>query len=315
MGFYPEKFEEAVKKYEEGKSISDIAKIYNVSYKTVYHQFVKEKIHKRVKKIDFSLEEKNEIEYLRKKGYGPYRIGDIMKKNPIRVKEYISEVLPNTKTTLTHYDRSSSNRVSYQLNEHFFRNINIEEKAYWLGFLYADGSLSQNRLTINLAEEDATHLDKFIKSIEFTGNYKIKVEDTNFKKESKKANLEVNSTLMIKDLSKFVPVGKKSDKITFPFEISKQLYKHFIRGYFDGDGYVIKTRKHIGFCGNLVFINQLRDIFETNDFATNKDGTIGNQTETYGELKYSKKVTRKIMDWMYKGATVYLDRKFNEYYN
>ena len=34
----------------------------------------------------------------------------------------------------------------YYYNHDFFENINTEEKAYWLGFIYADGSISSQPL-------------------------------------------------------------------------------------------------------------------------------------------------------------------------
>ena len=44
-----------------------------------------------------------------------------------------------------------------------FEIIDTEEKAYWLGFLYADGSVSStdNRIELGLAEKDLNHIEKF----------------------------------------------------------------------------------------------------------------------------------------------------------
>lgn len=63
----------------------------------------------------------------------------------------------------------------YFHNENFFENIDTEEKAYWLGFLYADGYITersngygQESFGITLSAEDENHLIKFKHSIQAT---------------------------------------------------------------------------------------------------------------------------------------------------
>lgn len=52
-------------------------------------------------------------------------------------------------------------------NRHIFDNIDNEEKAYWLGFILADGylNLDKHMLRIKLGNKDKQHLIKFIKFI------------------------------------------------------------------------------------------------------------------------------------------------------
>jgi hypothetical protein len=55
-----------------------------------------------------------------------------------------------------------------RVNEHFFDLVDAEEKAYWLGFLAADGNVHKNGMGISLTlqERDKDHLNKFLKAID-----------------------------------------------------------------------------------------------------------------------------------------------------
>lgn len=53
--------------------------------------------------------------------------------------------------------------IKYTFNENIFSIIDNEEKAYWLGFLYADGYLTdQGLFGCALQEKDKAHLNKFL---------------------------------------------------------------------------------------------------------------------------------------------------------
>ena len=68
-------------------------------------------------------------------------------------------------------------KSKYYCNYEFFKNIDTEEKAYWLGFLYADGWITVNEdansghVGIQLQKSDYEHLKKFNNSL--NGNYNI----------------------------------------------------------------------------------------------------------------------------------------------
>ena len=65
----------------------------------------------------------------------------------------------------------------HHCNYDYFEIIDTEDKAYWLGFIYADGNINKakNTLTINLQGKDNGHLAKLNKCI--GGNYSVKVFD------------------------------------------------------------------------------------------------------------------------------------------
>lgn len=129
----------------------------------------------------------------------------------------------------------------YEYNENFFDKIDTQEKAYWLGFLYADGCVLENgknmSLEISLAAKDEEHLKKFLKSID--ANIKIRRRTVICSgKECDTRRINVCSTKMCRDLIKLGCTPRKSLTLKFPSEniIQSEFIFDFLRGYFDGDG-------------------------------------------------------------------------------
>lgn len=50
----------------------------------------------------------------------------------------------------------------YYFDFNYFQTIDTSEKAYWLGFMYADGSVRNNTLRVGLITEAAKHGRKAI---------------------------------------------------------------------------------------------------------------------------------------------------------
>ena len=73
----------------------------------------------------------------------------------------------------------------YTLNENFFETIDTEDKAYWLGFIYADGYITksktgQHNLGIKLSIKDLAHLQKFALDIKTNKPIGIYKEQTQY---------------------------------------------------------------------------------------------------------------------------------------
>lgn len=297
----------------EGKMPSKISKDVKIPLSSLLYRLEKEGLYKRKRNKMFSLEQIQEIIVLRQKGYATERIAKELNLPLSRMVEFIKEELLETKA-IKKINRSTSKRVKYSLNVHFFDEINSQEKAYWLGFLFADGSLHKNKLTIRLSKEDKNHLYRFIASIEFTGEPEDVQVDTNFKKNAEISHLQINSTELARALNKYMPFGKKSDKLIFPQWLDQKLIWDFIRGYFDGDGFVISTRKKIGFCGNPVFLQHLRETFISFCIASEKDGYFQHKKDHYAELVFGVRVSRNIAKMMYENDNISLERKKNDLY-
>ena len=85
------------------------------------------------------------------------------------------------------------------MNDDYFSEIDIEEKAYWLGFIYADGYVTGSKLGIAIANLDRMHLEKFKKCI--GADYKIKSYVSNSVYGScKYCRILINSEKLVKDI-------------------------------------------------------------------------------------------------------------------
>ena len=112
-----------------------------------------------------------------------------------------------------------------------FHIIDTEEKAYWLGFLYADGYVSKyNQVEVSLTLEDEDHLIKLKNFIN---------TNTEIIKDDHRCRLLFCSKELAKDLANLGCVNNKSLILTFPTEeqVPQELLRHFLRGYVDGDGW------------------------------------------------------------------------------
>ena len=226
-------------------------------------------------------------------------------------------------------------KYPYHCNYQFFKEINTEEKAYWLGFLSADGWINKNDSTgsgvvgTEIQYGDINHLKKFNKSLE--GNYRITDRwrtcslSSNPDKLNHMCCLRIFSTDMYNDL---LNLGFSCDKsYTFKIpEIPNELMRHYIRGYFDGDGCFSIHRNKNGSmktfsCSFVSASGQAIDDFEQilHDVGFDairiecltRDGFAPiwrlhiNQGRNKDKLRF--------LDYLYKDATIYLDRKYARY--
>ena len=133
---------------------------------------------------------------------------------------------------------SGKNIRTYKVDENYFEEINTEEKAYWLGFIAADGNISKssNTLYISLHRRDKTHLVKFLRNT--MSNYKI----TDFYNSnlSEQSRISVTSHKMKSDLVGHGIIPNKSLTLVPPSFYNDTLEKAFWRGCIDGDGSICK---------------------------------------------------------------------------
>lgn len=204
-------------------------------------------------------------------------------------------------------DKNSSRK--YKCDFKFFENIDNEEKAYWLGFLYADGCIRKrkNNSAMILKIKDIDHLKKF--NISLNSDYPIKPV-----KNSNCWYIGIYSRSMIDDLIINGCVPKKSLILEFPQKLDKKLYNHFIRGYFDGDGSISFNNKEywrvVNIIGTYNFVYNIKLILEKNNI---KNIGICKNSNIYYLYIQSIDNILKFRDFIYKNANIYLNRKYNKF--
>jgi hypothetical protein len=238
------------------------------------------------------------------------------RKSGIKFKEIRN--LYNIKSNKTIYDiikRNGRERIipnrKNTVNDNYFEIIDSDEKAYWLGFLYADGYVrmkndKSGELKLKLKFTDRSHIEKFRDSIKSTHkiiDFYSKVIVKGVEYTSRCSSISIYSTKMVSDLIKHGCVNNKTFKIKLP-NISIDLYHSFIRGYFDGDGY-ISLKGGSGTCGitsNYDFLTGLRNYLGY--------GVIYKRKNIYDLVFYKKELIEKFYKMIYKDKSYFLYRKF-----
>lgn len=216
-------------------------------------------------------------------------------------------------------------KSKYSYDKDFFENIDSEEKAYWLGFIMADGCVFINdetnscELSIKLQAGDANHLRKFNKSI--NGNIPVNIfEDLcNLNQQiSVQCQIRLYSEKIVYDLMRFGVIPNKSLVKKFPSNIPNEFMWSYVRGYYDGNGGIvgnkdIKKYANCYFCtGSKDFVCSLKEFLNLNGIKTSaafQDRECDNCWRiTINGMKNVDNFLHKIYD----NASIYLDRKKNK---
>lgn len=200
----------------------------------------------------------------------------------------------------------------YSYNDNIFETIDSHEKAYWLGFIAADGCIINNRLDIGLSIKDYNHLVKFKEFVESNApirTYKVKSYDC--------CEFTINSRKIINDLFNLNITPNKSLNLKPP-DISEEFYFSFILGLFGGDGgFCVNNQNTLSlyFCGTLE-INKF--IVNFLDKKLNIKINLREDKRHNNHYRFSisnRKNIIKIAESMYCNLNIFLERKNNIYKN
>ena len=198
---------------------------------------------------------------------------------------------------------------------HYFDNIDSEEKAYWLGMLLADGSVSYTKgaysVTFKLKEEDAYMVERLANTF-----------NTSTKRVASKINgivfparvCHLNSKYLCNRLIELGVRPRKSvtGRADVFDNISEELMPPFLRGLIDGDGSLYirgdGRRCAISIYGSIHIVQRIKE--ELLKLGINNNKVVKN-TSIYmtAWAKYSD--LAKIIHYLYDNPNIYLTRKYD----
>lgn len=332
------KKDEIVRLYKQGKLIIEIAEIVGLSRRTVRKYLQQEGLTKKAEELRFGDEletricerykqVKNMNIVAREFNASSTGIRKVLLRNGIQLREINKreindEPFRNIKTELTDHvikflekvPKRTSNK--YKKAVEMFSEINTEEKAYWLGYIYSDGGvyIYQNlnaKLYFGVRESDKDILEKFCK---FIG-----ISDESIRFVPRKINgkvynsyaLDVPSIPLCQVLIRLGILPNKSLNLAPPDEsiVPDELVTHFIRGYFDGDGGINKDGS-ISITGTLDMVEWITKKLNLSTKRKLVQKDLNKNTFT---LRISGREAKEILNKLYANCEVALDRKLNTY--
>lgn len=216
--------------------------------------------------------------------------------------------------------------ATYGVDKTFFNNIDTEEKAYILGFICADGHVNanQHRISITLKDSDYRMLEKIRDAMHSTHPIKRNIVHDNPYTKSENAilyqcSISINGKSLVQPLINMGISGKKTYTLNSSIMnyIPENLVRHFLRGYFDGDGCISWDRRYsygnktvIKVAGNLEFLQGSFNKY----FPTNCTLRLYKKSkQCYEYTIQNKKEVMKFLNYLYANSKIYLDRKYKLY--
>jgi len=205
----------------------------------------------------------------------------------------------------------------HSCNHHFFTSIDAEDRAYWLGFLAADGCVYNNGLRLSLQYRDRPHIARFLEAL----NSDYVIGDRQDCHGRTYCSVTIYSTQLTDDLRKQGIVERKTYKLRWPDIVPDSLLRHYLRGYMDGDGGLYPARDSDGRPNLCFMIAGTRDLLEGAQAFLMATCQL-RKTKLYStpsvkfkdretcKLRYGgRRQVSRIWHLLYDDATIYLPRK------
>ena len=214
--------------------------------------------------------------------------------------------------------KSKHTHKKYSINENYFNLIDSFDKAYFLGLLYADGTLSfkDKLVSIGLQSCDGYIIDKLIAYTNFSGI--SRESEFNNPKHQNKIYVQIYNEYFYQNAINCGLFPNKSTSLLFPNNnvVPVNLLSHFIRGFFDGDGcaFIDKKRKakKITMVSTFEFLEELQQILiNTLNIRKTKITPKNKKSNTY-QLNINSQIDiKKVSEYMYQDKNdLYLIRKY-----
>lgn len=207
----------------------------------------------------------------------------------------------------------------YSINEQYFNEIDCEEKAYFLGMLYADGtnSMKSTEIALRLQIDDYEILEKLNNLLQPNKPISVILKEGNRKIQY---CLLINSKIISYRLNELGMTPNKTFTLKYPDWLHDELHQHFIRGYFDGDGCVSFNKLNKQLCFSFTGTeNMMLGIQEKliNDCGYTLSKLNIRHPERYDNIRtlsyFGNGNSRKMYDYLYDNANIYMKRKKNKF--
>lgn len=219
-----------------------------------------------------------------------------------------------------------------KIRHSIFSDIKTELQAYLLGFYAADGSINEKRKTlrIHLQKQDSEIVNLF-KNIISPDAYTFNVDEhittgrNGMKVHAHESyGVDITSSEICNDLVKLgFGYNKSYSELHLP-KISKELIRHFIRGYFDGDGCIScgvyqdknrpnpRVRMHFQIDGKTsTLFNEMLKELSNNDIKVSI--IYLKRDNMYRLSSASLKTCKQLFHYLYDNSNFYLKRKFDKF--
>ena len=228
---------------------------------------------------------------------------------------------------------TAPNRQIPNTCNHGFFDSDTEEAFYWAGFLMADGCISKTTseamsVRLELSAKDRNHLEGFSKATGWSGNIlqRTKIYENPNYKPSDLVSVAIISEGLVSGLARFGVVPRKTFIAAMPDWVRQHpLAHHFVRGVFDGDGCICVKKPRsparssaveFSIVGAKELMLSIRELIEKNTIVKPRgDRPLASvKTSNVFVLAYSgARVCASIRDYLYKDATICLDRKYEKF--
>lgn len=208
------------------------------------------------------------------------------------------------------------NRKHY-IDPHTFDVIDTQEKAYWWGFIYADGYVGRERsLAVTLKRSDINHLIELKTFLKAEHPVKRCIQKTNGKGYPT-AQFYATDQHLGKRLVELGITVRRKEFFKVKHNLPSELAQHWIRGVFDGDGHVStigSRRPEVNFSGNIEMLRFIREALHEGTGLRADQLIYKHSFADLTYLAYTGRLQDKaIGEFLYKNATIYLERKWDRF--
>lgn len=283
------------------ESVEKLCEKYGCAKSSLYRALKKEnmKLPKRQIESHYYDEERlYEIELLYENGYSINQISKTLHMGERTISLYLDKIGIRKRRVVESKE--------LECDHDYFQYIDNSEKAYWLGFIMADGCVRTDkgyRLSLELANKDKTQLELFKQCIR--SNHEI-----THRSNRDTCCISLNSQLMVSHLIDLGCVPRKTYNGFINFSLlDEQYYSDFMRGFTDGDGYIEKNKSKYRIVLTLRAPQLIDDITYILDSI--KIHSRVDTLKTYSRIVIERKEDFfKTLEWMYFSSDIYLNRKY-----